>query len=143
MMRRYRLGLTVWSPLASGFLSGKYTRENLADPDNRYSGFDLLPFDKDRGFELVERLRNIAHAHSCSVAQVAIAWPLSRDAVTSVLLGYTKRTQLDDNLGAAGIALSTDELATLDAATTLPPVYPNWFAERTVDQPTAAALGND
>jgi aryl-alcohol dehydrogenase-like predicted oxidoreductase len=48
MMRRYGLGLTVWSPLASGFLSGKYTRETLSAPDNRYSGFDILPFDKQR-----------------------------------------------------------------------------------------------
>ena len=55
MMRRYGLGLTVWSPLASGFLTGKYTRENLADPDNRYSGFDILPFDKEHGFRVVEQ----------------------------------------------------------------------------------------
>ena len=57
MMRRYGLGLTVWSPLASGFLSGKYTRESLKDPENRFSGFDLLPFDKEHGFRLVDQLR--------------------------------------------------------------------------------------
>ena len=85
MMRRYGLGLTVWSPLASGFLSGKYTRQTLSDPDNRISGFDFLPFDKEHGFKLVERMRTIADAHGASVAQVAIAWLLSRQAVTSVL----------------------------------------------------------
>ncbi|MGH3934843.1 MAG: aldo/keto reductase [Pseudonocardiaceae bacterium] len=52
MMRRYGLGLTVWSPLASGFLSGKYTRDTLSDPDNRYAGFDILPFDKEHGFSV-------------------------------------------------------------------------------------------
>ncbi|MGH8169929.1 MAG: aldo/keto reductase, partial [Steroidobacteraceae bacterium] len=62
MMRRYGLGLTVWSPLASGFLSGKYTRETLSDPNNRLSGFDILPFDKEAGFRLVERMRAIAAA---------------------------------------------------------------------------------
>jgi len=141
MMRRYGLGLTVWSPLASGFLSGKYTRTALSDPDNRYSGFDILPFDKERGFALVEQLRAIAAAHAASVAQVAIAWLLARNPVSSVLIGATKTHQLDDNLKAAALKLSDAEIATLDDATALPPVYPNWFIERLADQPTAQAIG--
>src|SRR5215469_9082591 len=86
MMRRYGLGLTVWSPLAMGFLSGKYTRQTLSDPDNRLSGFDILPFDKEQGFKLVERMRGIAAAHDASVAQVGIAWLLARQGVTSVII---------------------------------------------------------
>jgi aryl-alcohol dehydrogenase-like predicted oxidoreductase len=142
MMQRYGLGLTVWSPLASGFLSGKYTRENLADPDNRYSGFDILPFDKEHGFKLVERLRAMATSHQASVAQVAIAWLLSRNAVTSVIIGATKPHQLTDNLGAADVRLTTEELAELDAATPLPPVYPNWFNTNLKDQPVATAIAS-
>jgi aryl-alcohol dehydrogenase-like predicted oxidoreductase len=130
----------VWSPLASGFLSGKYTRENLADPNNRYSGFDLLPFDKERGFAVVELLRTIARMHECSVAQVAIAWLLTRAGVTSVLLGASKVTQLDDNLGATSIVLGADELKQLDEATALSPVYPFWFAQATADQAMSSAL---
>ncbi len=141
MMRRYGLGLTVWSPLASGFLSGKYTRQNLTDPDNRYSGFDLLPFDKAHGFALVERMRAIAEAHGASVAQVAIAWLLSREAVTSVLVGATKAHQLADNLKAIDVTLTPAQVAELDAATALPPVYPNWFMERLTDTQLAQALG--
>lgn len=141
MMQRYGLGLTVWSPLAAGFLSGKYTRENLSDPDNRYSGFDLLPFDKEHGFALVEQLREIAVARGASVAQVAIAWLLSRNAVTSVLLGASKRAQLADNLRAVDVGLTADELARLDAATPLAPVYPNWFQRNLADTQTASALG--
>jgi aryl-alcohol dehydrogenase-like predicted oxidoreductase len=140
MLARYGLGLTVWSPLASGFLSGKYTRQNLSDPDNRMSGFDLLPFDKEQGFRLVERMRAIGGAHEASVAQVAIAWLLAKRAVTSVLLGATKLSQLDDNLGAADLKLTDAEIAELDAATPLPPVYPNWFNANLVDQPVAQAL---
>lgn len=140
MMQRYGLGLTVWSPLAAGFLSGKYTRENLSDPDNRYSGFDLLPFDKEHGFALVEQLREIAAARGASVAQVAIAWLLSRNAVTSVLLGASKRAQLEDNLRAVDVGLTADELARLDAATPLAPVYPNWFQRNLADTQTADAL---
>jgi aryl-alcohol dehydrogenase-like predicted oxidoreductase len=141
MMRRYGLGLTVWSPLASGFLSGKYTRETLADPDNRISGFDIFPFDKDKGFKLVERLRAIAGKHDASVAQVAIAWLLAKNAVTSVLVGASKPHQLDDNLAAVDLKLAEADIAELDAATPLAPVYPNWFIENLTDRPTAQALG--
>ncbi|MFK0273755.1 aldo/keto reductase [Ensifer sp. NPDC090286] len=140
MMQRYGLGLTVWSPLASGFLSGKYTRDNLGDPDNRYSGFDILPFDKEQGFKLVERMRGIAGEHGASVAQVAIAWLLSRQAVTSVLLGASKPHQLKDNLGAADLVLTEAEISALDAETVPVPVYPNWFIDNLVDQPLAQAL---
>ncbi|SDA84850.1 aldo/keto reductase [Sinorhizobium sp. NFACC03] len=141
MMQRYGLGLTVWSPLASGFLSGKYTRENLGDPDNRYSDFDILPFDKEQGFKLVERMRAIADQHGASVAQVAIAWLLSKKAVTSVLLGASKPHQLKDNLGSADLVLTQAEISALDAETVPTPVYPNWFIDNLVDQPLVQALG--
>jgi aryl-alcohol dehydrogenase-like predicted oxidoreductase len=140
MMRRYGLGLTVWSPLASGFLSGKYTRDNLSDPDNRYSGFDIIPFDKDQGFKLVDRMRVIAANHGASVAQIAIAWLLAKRDVASVLIGATKIAQLEDNLAAADVALTPTEIAELDGATVLPPVYPNWFIDNMTDRPTAQAL---
>jgi aryl-alcohol dehydrogenase-like predicted oxidoreductase len=140
MMRRYGLGMTVWSPLSSGFLSGKYTRESLSDPDNRFSGFDMLPFDKEQGFRLVERLRKIADEHGASVAQTALAWLLAKRDVTSLLIGASKLKQLDDNLGAANLTLSDAELAELDAATAPSPVYPNWFIDRLQDQVTAKAL---
>jgi aryl-alcohol dehydrogenase-like predicted oxidoreductase len=140
MMRRHGLGLTVWSPLASGFLSGKYTRESLSDPANRFSGFDLLPFDKERGFALVERMRTMAKRAGASVAQVAFAWLLSKSAVTSVLLGATKLAQMEDNLGALKVRLSGEDLALLDELTALPPVYPNWFIDQLVDAPLEKAL---
>jgi aryl-alcohol dehydrogenase-like predicted oxidoreductase len=116
MMQRYGLGMTVWSPLASGFLSGKYSRETLSDPGNRYAGFDILPFDKEHGFAVVELLRTIANRHGSSVAQVVLAWLLARPSVTSVLIGASKLAQLDDNLGAADVHLTPDDIAELDAA---------------------------
>jgi aryl-alcohol dehydrogenase-like predicted oxidoreductase len=141
MMRHYGLGLAVWSPLASGFLSGKYQRETLSDPDSRYSGFDILPFDKEHGFALVERMRAIANSHGASVAQVAIAWLLARDTVTSVLLGASKSEQLADNLKAVDFDLTTAEIDELDSNTELVPVYPNWFTQKLEDQPVLQALG--
>ena len=142
MMRRYGLGLTVWSPLASGFLSGKYTRQTLTDPNNRLSGFDILPFDKEQGFRLVERMRSIANAHDATVAQIAIAWLLARQAVSSVIVGSTKLSQLEDNLKSVAVTLTAAEIAELDAATTLLPVYPNFFMDNiAMDRPVAEALG--
>jgi aryl-alcohol dehydrogenase-like predicted oxidoreductase len=141
MMRRYGIGLTVWSPLASGFLSGKYTRASLADPNNRYSGFDILPFDKEKAFDLVERLRRIGAHHRASVAQVALAWLLKRDGVDSIILGASKLQQLEDNLGAAKVELTAGESSELEEATPLLPVYPNWFTDRiAVDQTLVNAL---
>jgi aryl-alcohol dehydrogenase-like predicted oxidoreductase len=140
MMQHYGLGLTVWSPLAGGFLSGKYTRESLKNPENRYSGFDVLPFDKEHGFALVEHLRNIAQTHAASVAQVAIAWLLARTAVTSVIVGAAKLDQLKDNLGAADLTLAPAEIAALDAATPLTPMYPNWILGKMADGPVGRAL---
>jgi aryl-alcohol dehydrogenase-like predicted oxidoreductase len=139
-MRRYGLGMTVWSPLASGFLSGKYTRESLAFPENRFSGFDILPFDKEVGFKLVEQLRAIGARHQASVAQIAIAWLLARSAVTSVLIGAAKLHQLDDNLAAVDVTLTEADIAELDAATALAPVYPNWFIDNLADQPVVKAI---
>jgi aryl-alcohol dehydrogenase-like predicted oxidoreductase len=135
------VGIMVWSPLAGGFLSGKYTRQNPGGGGGRLSGFDFIPFDRERGYDLVERLREIAAGHGASPAQVALAWLLSRAHVASVLVGASKTQQLDDNLRAAELALSGDELAVLDEMTAPPPVYPHWFNERVVDTAVRDALG--
>ena len=129
MLARYGMGLTVWSPLAGGFLSGKYTRESLKDPENRLSGFDLIPFDKEKGFALVEVMREIGTGHGASVAQVALAWLLAKPGVSSVILGASKMSQLDDNIAAAGLALGDDEIARLDALTVPERQYPAWFGD--------------
>jgi aryl-alcohol dehydrogenase-like predicted oxidoreductase len=89
-------GMNIWSPLAGGFLSGKYTRESFQqkerekDKGNRLAGVDFIPFDKELGFRVVEKLREIGRAHGASVAQIALAWLLTKPFVTSVILGATK-----------------------------------------------------
>jgi len=140
VMERYGLGLTVWSPLVSGFLSGKYTRESLAEKDNRLSGFDIMPFDKEHGFQLVEKLREISGKHKASVAQTAIAWLLSKKIVSSVIVGASKPQQLDDNLAATELHLAIEELAALDVFTRPATVYPNWFTEFVRDPSVEKAL---
>jgi aryl-alcohol dehydrogenase-like predicted oxidoreductase len=139
-MRYAGLGMTVWSPLAGGFLSGKYTRENLKDSENRLAGFDFLPFDKEAGFSVVEKMREIATRHEASVARIAIAWLLAKSVVSSVIIGASKLHQLEDNLKAADLKLSGAEVAELDAITAPTPLYPNWFNANLIDAKQKAAI---
>ncbi len=128
MLRHFGSGLSVWSPLAYGFLAGGYSAEDMAKDDNRFARTDWLKFDRDKAFALLPLLRELAAARGCSMAQLAIAWLLAQDSVATVLLGATKPHQLADNLAAAAISLSAGELARLDAATAITPHYPssNW-----------------
>lgn len=125
MMARYGLGMTVWGPLAFGFLSGAYSREDLSKPDNRFSNFDMLRFDRDAAFALLPVLREVADPRSISVAQASLAWLLGRRGVTSLLMGATKMRQLEDNLGAADIVLPDADMQKLDDATAIKPLYPS------------------
>ncbi|MBA2677448.1 MAG: aldo/keto reductase [Ktedonobacteraceae bacterium] len=136
------VGITVWSPLAGGFLSGKYTRENPGGDGGRLTGFDFIPFDRGHGYDVVDRLREIGEQHSASPAQVALAWLLSRPHVASVLVGASKIDQLDNNIGAAQLELSTDELTALDKLTEPAAPYPNWFNANIYDAPVHDALNN-
>lgn len=140
MMRHYGLGMTVWGPLAFGFLSGAYSREDLSKPDNRFSNFDMLKFDRDKAFELLTVLREVAAARGITVAQVSLAWLLGRQGVSTVLMGATKLHQLEDNLGAADIVLTAAEMQKLDEATAIKPLYPSsdWIEP---DRRVAKALG--
>ena len=133
-MQHAGIGMTVWSPLASGFLSGKYTRENLKDPNNRLSGFDLLPFDKEQGFKVVDLLKEIASEQHASVAQIALAWLLTKPVVSSVIVGASKMHQLEDNLNAINVKLSASQIQQLDVITKPGVLYPHWFNQQLLDQ---------
>jgi aryl-alcohol dehydrogenase-like predicted oxidoreductase len=134
------IGVFVWSPLAGGFLSGKYSRENPQGDGGRLTSFDMLPYDKEKGYQVVDRLRAIGNAHKATPAQVALAWVLSKPFVSSILLGANKFSQLEDNLGAADLQIRKEDLAALDEMTATPPPYPNFFSARVVDEPVRQAL---
>jgi len=142
-MKHTGLTMNVWSPLAGGFLSGKYTRENLKESDNRLSGFDFLPTDKELGFKVVERMREISKAHDASVAQVALAWLLGKPFVSSIIVGASKLHQLEDNLKAVEVKLDSTEMAELDAMTAPVTQYPNWFNANLVDAKQNQAAQNE
>ena len=120
----------VWSPLAGGLLSGKYARDGSGPEGSRRVSFDFPHVDKERAFACVDAMRPIAEAHGASVAQVALAWLLSRAFVTSVIAGAKTVEQLVDNLKAAELELTSEEVAKLDEVSTLPLEYRGWLLNR-------------
>ena len=126
LLRDQGLGLLVWSPLAGGFLSGKFTR-NGGDAEARRAKFDFPPVDKEKGFAVLDVLAAVAARHQASVAQTALAWLLARDAVTSVIIGARKPAQLEDNLKAVEVVLADEDLKALDEVSAIPQAYPAWM----------------
>jgi aryl-alcohol dehydrogenase-like predicted oxidoreductase len=127
------VGLMVWSPLAGGFLSGKYTRDNASKDikeGNRREAFDFPPIDKERGYDIIDVLAAIAPSKNASVAQLALAWLLHQKVVTTVIIGAKKPEQLADNLKAVDVKFSDDELKKIDEVSKLRTEYPQWMLDR-------------
>ncbi|MEQ9077716.1 MAG: aldo/keto reductase [Sandaracinaceae bacterium] len=118
------LGTMIYSPLAGGFLSGKYTGGDAGE--GRRKKFAFPPVDVERGDRIVEALREIGPAHDASPAQLALAWLLHKPGVTSVIVGATKMAQLQDNIAAVDLELSSEEMERLDGLSALSPEYPAW-----------------
>ena len=130
MMASEGIGLMVWSPLAGGLLSGKYHRGQESEGEGRRASFDFPPVDRDRAYDIIDMLREMAEAKKASVAQLALAWLLHQKPVTSVILGAKRIDQLKDNLAAVDVEFTKDELIRLDKVSALPPEYPGWMIAR-------------
>jgi aryl-alcohol dehydrogenase-like predicted oxidoreductase len=126
MLDDQKVGLMVWSPLAGGFLSGKYTRQSGA-AEGRRSKFTFPPVHPEQGFQVVEALQKVAARRGATVAQAALAWLLHQPAVTSVIIGAKNTGQLNDNLAAVDVSLDADDLQLLHEASKLTPEYPGWM----------------
>ncbi|WP_375489943.1 aldo/keto reductase [uncultured Jatrophihabitans sp.] len=126
------LGVLVWSPLAGGLMSGKYTRGDNGQVQGpkgsrHLSDWSEPPIDyPDRLFDTVDVLNDIAKAREVSGAQVALAWLLTRPAVSSLIIGARTEEQLSDNLAAVDLELSVDELTRLEEVSRPPLLYPYW-----------------
>ena len=134
MLESEKVGLMVWSPLAGGYLSGKYEGPNVSE-ENRRAKFDFPPVNRERGREVIKVMREIAagkqiDGQPATVAQIALAWLLHQNAVTSIIIGAKRPEQLKENIGAAKVRLSDDELTALDEASRLPEEYPGWMLKR-------------
>ena len=130
LCREENIGVLPWSPLSGGFLSGKYRRDNPTPEGARRTGFDFPPIDEARGFDAVDALEAIAKQKGASVAQVALAWLLAQTGVTSIIIGANKMSQLEDNLKAAELKLTDEEVEQLSRTTAPPAMYPQWMIER-------------
>lgn len=129
LCREEGLGVMVWSPLSGGFLSGKYKRDDPTPDGARRTTFGFPPIDELRGFDAVEALGEIAKERNGSAAQIALAWLLAQQGVTSIIIGANKMSQLEDNLKASDIELSVVEIEKLSATTAPRAQYPHWMIE--------------
>lgn len=124
----HHIGILVWSPLAGGFLTGKYTKANPAPAGSRFAEAGaFVPFDKEMGYRVVDALKEVAARHNANPAQVALAWVLGRPAVSSVIIAARKIEQLQDNIRAADLQLSGDDVRLLDESSNPGIPYPKWM----------------
>jgi aryl-alcohol dehydrogenase-like predicted oxidoreductase len=126
LLESEKVGLLVWSPLAGGLLSGKFSRTNQKVAGSRRTEYDFPIVNKERTWSILDAMVPIAKAHGCSPARASLAWLLARPVVTSVIVGAKRLDQLQDNLAAVALKLTQDELRQLDEVSALPPEYPGW-----------------
>jgi len=139
----HKIGILVWSPLAGGFLSGKYTRDNPAPSGTRFAeAGSFVPFDRETGYRVVDALKEVAARHTVSPARAALAWVLGRPAVSSVIVAARKAEQLEDNIRAVDIRLSDEDVRLLDAASDPGVPYPKWMVLQldTAEDPRSKVL---
>lgn len=135
------IGVTVWSPLAGGFLTGKYTKATPNPEGSRRSTFAMPPLDLDQGYDIVDVLVRIANERECEVGAVAMAWLMAKPQVCSIIFGVSREEQLDRNLAGADLRLDTDEVAALDAVSRRPSRYPGYMLDMIPDARTRNLLG--
>lgn len=129
LLKDQNLGLMVWSPLAGGFLSGKYRKNQMPEDESRRKEFDFPPINKDKAFDIIDKMEEVSKAHNASIAQVALAWLLHQKVVTSAILGVKNENQLLDNLKSIEISFTEDELKKLNEVSILVPEYPGWMVD--------------
>jgi aryl-alcohol dehydrogenase-like predicted oxidoreductase len=129
MLLDQKMGLMVWSPLAGGFLSGKYNRDTESN-EGRRANFDFPPINKPKGWDIIDAMRDFAFEKQVTVAQIALAWLLHQPVVTSVIIGANRPDQLADNLNSVHVQLTDVELSKLNEVSKLNPEYPGWMIDR-------------
>jgi aryl-alcohol dehydrogenase-like predicted oxidoreductase len=123
------LSIMPWSPLAGGFLSGKFRRDSHTS-GNRRDEFDFPPINKDKAFDIVDVMAKIGERYQASAARVALAWTKDKPGVTSVIIGAKTNDQLLDNIACTSLQLTEDELKELETISALTVEYPNWMVNR-------------
>ena len=129
LAQEQQLAVMPWSPLAGGFLTGKYTRDKEKAGNSRRDTFDFPPIDKEKAYAIVDVMQRIADAHQATVAEVALAWVRLQPGVTSTIMGVKRIDQLTSNLASATLALTTDDMRAINEASQRPVRYPEWMID--------------
>lgn len=124
------LGMMPWSPLAGGFLGGRYTRDNDKVEGSRRTSFDFPPINKEKTYDIIDVITEIGKQYNASPAAIALAWVRLQKGVTSTIIGAKTVEQLNDNIQSTEIVLSADDLKRIDEISALPKEYPGWMVER-------------
>ncbi|ANI88573.1 aldo/keto reductase [Arachidicoccus ginsenosidimutans] len=124
------LSIMPWSPLAGGFLSGKYRRDTSSAGDSRRDAFDFPPINKEKAYNIIDVMDEIAKKHNTSIAGIALAWVRVQSGITSTIIGAKRPEQLRQNIDSVNIVFDEDDLSKLDAVSALTPEYPGWMVER-------------
>jgi aryl-alcohol dehydrogenase-like predicted oxidoreductase len=124
------ISIMPWSPLAGGFLSGKYTRKNKIAGNSRRDSFDFPPINKEKAYDIIDLMAEIGNQHQVSVATVALNWVMKQPGITSTIIGAKTLEQLNDNIKAVSLELTTDDTKLLNEASVLTSEYPGWMVNR-------------
>ena len=126
LARECGMGIVPWSPLAGGFLTGKYRRDDKREGNERLNGGNPLGGSKftDRNWQILDALKKVADGIGCAPAKVALAWTITQPRVDSLLLGASKPEQVRDNVAALDLDLSHGQRLALDEASALEPAFP-------------------
>jgi len=124
------ISIMPWSPLSGGFLSGKYTRDNEVAGDSRRDKFDFPPLNKEKAYDIIDVMAFIAKNHNVSVATVALNWVMRQPSVTSTIIGAKNIQQLNENIAAVDLQLTSEEMEQLNEVSVMPLEYPSWMVSR-------------
>ena len=131
VMQDQNIACMVWSPLAGGYMAGKYTPgDGVKAEAGRRANFDFPPVDKEKADKTVFAMREIAKKHGVSVACVGLTWVRQKPFITSTIIGATTMEQLNDNLASVDFTLSAEEMARLDELSADRVQYPYWMISR-------------
>ncbi len=130
MAKSENISIMPWSPLAGGFLSGKFTRDTEIAGSSRRDTFDFPPVNKQKAYEIIDVMAEIGKLHNVSVATVALNWVINQPGVASTIIGAKTLDQLRQNIAATSLQLTGDELQQLDEVSALTSEYPGWMVTR-------------
>jgi aryl-alcohol dehydrogenase-like predicted oxidoreductase len=141
--QHYGIGILVWSPVAGGFLSGKYERDKRPGQGTRFAEAGVfVPLQREQAFDVVDALKSVAQKHGASAARVALAWLLARPAISSVIIAARTVEHLEDNIKAVDLRLDSADMKLLDNVSDTGVPYPMWMVLQhdTVEDPRKRVL---